>query len=165
MSRAALYKKSEELKQRYSLYGLFATVFYLVAVLVGGAAYASSNLPVYLSLNAAYASGYGTSVFVQSLLVLLSFILLAAGAILMFLSRATTARGEFTSSKRLVYSSIGVTALAIVFSASAIFPPASRVINEFFSLYLVLITAALGLAAYSTLLLKTVVQYYTPRRK
>ncbi|MEZ0319813.1 MAG: hypothetical protein ABWK05_07485 [Pyrobaculum sp.] len=165
MSRAALYKKSEELKQRYSLYGLFATVFYLVAVLVGGAVYASTNLPVYLSLNAAYASGYGTSVFVQSLLVLLSFILLATGALLVFLSRATTARGEFTSSTKLIRSSIVVTALAIVFSASALFPPASHIINEFFYLYLVLIIIALGLAAYSTLLLKAVVNYYTPRRK
>jgi len=165
MSRAVLYKRSEETKRRYSFYGLFTAIFYLATLLVGAVVYASSELPVYLSMNAAAGSGYGVAVFAQSLLVLLSFIVLAAAALLIFLSRATTARGEFTSSNQLIYSTIAVTAIALAFAASALFPPASNVVQPFHYLYVAMIVAALAMSLYAVVLLKTVVNYYTPRRK
>jgi hypothetical protein len=111
------------------------------------------------------ASGYGVAVFAQSLLVLLSFIVLAAAALLIFLSRATTARGEFTSSNQLIYSTIAVTAIALAFAASALFPPASNVVNPLHYLYVAMIAAALAMSLYAVVLLKAVVNYYTPRRK
>jgi magnesium-transporting ATPase (P-type) len=165
MSRAVLYKRSEETKRRYSFYGLFTAIFYLATLLVGAVVYASSELPVYLSMNAAAGSGYGVAVFAQSLLVLLSFIVLAAAALLIFLSRATTARGEFTSSSQLIYSAIAVTAIALAFAASALFPPASNVVQPFHYLYVAMIVAALAMSLYAVVLLKAVVNYYTPRRK
>jgi magnesium-transporting ATPase (P-type) len=165
MSRAVLYKRSEETKRRYSFYGLFTAIFYLATLLVGAVVYASSELPVYLSMNAAAGSGYGVAVFAQSLLVLLSFIVLAAAALLIFLSRATTARGEFTSSSQLIYSAIAVTAIALAFAASALFPPASNVVNPLHYLYVAMIAAALAMSLYAVVLLKAVVNYYTPRRK
>jgi magnesium-transporting ATPase (P-type) len=165
MSRAVLYKRSEETKKRYSFYGLITAIFYLATLLVGAVVYASSELPVYLSMNAAVGSGYGVAVFAQSLLVLLSFIVLAAAALLIFLSRATTARGEFTSSNQLIYSAIAVTAIALAFAASALFPPASNVVNPFHYLYVAMIVAALAMSLYAVVLLKAVVNYYTPRRK
>jgi magnesium-transporting ATPase (P-type) len=165
MSRAVLYKRSEETKRRYSFYGLLTAIFYLATLLVGAVVYASSELPVYLSMNAAVTSGYGVAVFAQSLLVLLSFIVLAAAALLIFLSRATTARGEFTSSNQLIYSTIAVTAIALAFAASALFPPASNVVNPLHYLYVAMIAAALAMSLYAVVLLKAVVNYYTPRRK
>lgn len=165
MSRAVLYKRSEETKRRYSFYGLLTAIFYLATLLVGAVVYASSELPVYLSMNAAVGSGYGVAVFAQSLLVLLSFIVLAAAALLIFLSRATTARGEFTSTNQLIYSAIAVTAIALAFAASALFPPASNVVNPFHYLYVAMIAAALAMSLYAVVLLKAVVNYYTPRRK
>ena len=165
MSRAVLYKRSEETKRRYSFYGLLTAIFYLATLLVGAVVYASSELPVYLSMNAAVGSGYGVAVFAQSLLVLLSFIVLAAAALLIFLSRATTARGEFTSSSQLIYSTIAVTAIALAFAASALFPPASNVVNPLHYLYVAMIVAALAMSFYAVVLLKAVVNYYTPRRK
>jgi sterol desaturase/sphingolipid hydroxylase (fatty acid hydroxylase superfamily) len=165
MSRAVLYKRSEETKRRYSFYGLLTAIFYLTTLLVGAVVYASSELPVYLSMNAAVTSGYGVAMFVQSLLVLLSFIVLAAAALLIFLSRATTARGEFTSTNQLIYSTIAVTAIALVFAAAALFPPASSVINPLHYLYVVMIAVVLAMAIYAIALLRDVVSYYTPRRK
>ena len=165
MSRAVLYRRSEETKRRYSFYGLIAAIFYLATLQVGAVVYASSELPVYLSMNAAVGSGYGVAVFAQSLLVLLSFIVLAAAALLIFLSRATTARGEFTSTNQLIYSAIAVTAIALAFAASALFPPASNVVNPFHYLYVAMIVAALAMSFYAVVLLKAVVNYYTPRRK
>jgi len=165
MSRAVLYKRSEEAKQRYSFYGLLTAIFYLTTLLVGSVVYASSELPVYLSMNAAVARGYGVAVFTQSLLVLLSFIVLAAAALLIFLSRATTARGEFPSSSKLIYSAIAVTAIALAFAASALFPPASNVISPFHYLYMTMVVAALAMSLYAVALLRAVVNYYTPRRK
>jgi magnesium-transporting ATPase (P-type) len=165
MSRAVLYKRSEETKRRYSFYGLLTAIFYLATLLVGAVVYASSELPVYLSMNAAVGSRYGVAVFAQSLLVLLSFIVLAAAALLIFLSRATTARGEFTSTNQLIYSTIAVTAIALAFAASALFPPASNVVNPLHYLYVAMIVAALAMSFYAVVLLKAVVNYYTPRRK
>jgi magnesium-transporting ATPase (P-type) len=165
MSRAVLYRRSEETKKRYSFYGLITAIFYLATLLVGAVVYASSELPVYLSMNAAVGSGYGVAVFAQSLLVLLSFIVLAAAALLIFLSRATTARGEFTSTNQLIYSAIATTAIALAFAASALFPPASNVANPLHYLYVAMIVAALAMSFYAVVLLKAVVNYYTPRRK
>ena len=165
MSRAVLYKRSEETKRRYSFYGFITAIFYLATLLVGAVVYASSELPVYLSMNAAAGSGYGVAVFAQSLLVLLSFIVLAAAALLIFLSRATTARGEFTSTNQLIYSTIAVTAIALAFAASALFPPASNVVQPFHYLYVAMIVAALAMSLYAVVLLKAVINYYTPRRK
>lgn len=165
MSRAVLYRRSEETKRRYSFYGLLTAIFYLATLLAGAVVYASSELPVYLSMNAAVGSGYGVAMFVQSLLVLLSFIVLAAAALLIFLSRATTARGEFTSTNQLIYSTIATTAIALAFAAAALFPPASNVVNPFHYLYVAKIAAALAMSLYAVVLLKAVVNYYTPRRK
>jgi len=153
------------MKQRYSFYGLLTAIFYLAALLVGGVAYAASNLPVYLSVNAAVASGYGMMVFAQSLLVLLSFIVLASGALLIFLSRATTVRGEFSSSGKLLYSAIAAAAIALAFAATALLPPASSIVAEFHYLYIVMIVIALAMSIYAVMLLKAVASYYTPRRK
>jgi len=165
MSRAVLYKRSEEMKQRYSLYGLFTAVLQLTTLLIGGVVYASSNLPVYLSMNAAVASGYGVTIFTQSLLVLLSFIVLAAAALLLFLSRSTTSRGEFSSSSKLIYSAIATTAMALAFAAAALLPPASNVINPLYYLYVVMIAVVLAMSIYAIALLRAVLSYYTPRRK
>jgi len=79
--------------------------------------------------------------------------------------RATTARGEFTSSNQLIYSAIAVTAIALAFAASALFPPASNVVNPLHYLYVAMIVAALAMSFYAVVLLKAVVNYYTPRRK
>jgi len=165
MSRAVLYKRSEELKRRYSLYGLFTAVFYLVTMLVGGVAYASSNLPVYLSRNAATASGYGDVIFLQSVLVLISFILLATSALLIFLSRATTSRGEFASSFKLLYLAIATAGIALSFSASAAVPPASGIVGWPLYLYLALIAASLAMTIFAVTILRGVISYYAPRRK
>ncbi|RFA92814.1 hypothetical protein [Pyrobaculum aerophilum] len=165
MSRAVLYKRSEELKQRFSLYGLLTSVFHLVTMLVGGVAYASSNLPVYLSLNAAAASGYGTAVFAQSLLVLLSLIILAVSALLVFLSRATTARGEFSSSNKLLFSAVITSGLAFVFALFALIPPASQIINAVYYIFVAMQVACIALISFAFVLLKSVMAYYTPRRK
>lgn len=165
MSRAVLYKRSEELKQRFSLYGILASIFHLVTMLVGGVAYASSNLPVYLSLNAAVASGYGATVFAQSLLVLLSLILLTVSALLIFLSRATTARGEFSSSNKLLFSAIATSGLAFVFALVALAPPASQIVNAVYYVFVAMLVVCIALIAFAFVLLKSVMAYYTPRRK
>lgn len=164
MSRAALYKR-EETKQRFSLYGFLTSIFHLVTMLVGGVAYASSNLPIYLSLNAANASGYGAAIFAQSLLVLLSFVALVASTILVFLSRATTERGEFTSTTKLLYSAIVATGLAFVFALTALAPPAAHVVNPVYYTYVTMVAACIVLVVLAFQLLKSVIAYYAPRRK
>lgn len=165
MSRAVLYKRSEMLKQRYSLYGMFAAMFLIVTMLVGGVAYASSNLPVYLSLNAAMASGYGPAIFTQSLLTLLSFVAAVAAAFLVFLSRSTTARGEFASSSRLLYAAITAAGLAFIFASADLAPPASQVLSPLYYAYIAMAAAAVALLVYAVFLLRAVTSYYTPRRK
>lgn len=160
-----MYRRSEEQKQRFSLYGMLTALFHLVTLLAGGVAYASSNLPVYLSMNAAVASGHGTAVFFQSMLALLSFIVLAVSALLIFLSRATTARGEFTSSSKLIYSAIVADALALAFAAASLAPPASGIINSLYYVFIVMAAACIAMALFAVVLLRGVVSYYTPRRK
>ncbi|AET33549.1 hypothetical protein [Pyrobaculum ferrireducens] len=165
MSRATLYKRSEESKQRFSFYGLLTSILHLATMLVGGVAYASSNLPIYLSLNAAYASGHGVTVFAQSLLVLLSFVALVASTILMFLSRATTARGEFTSTTKLLYSAAATTGLAFLFALTALAPPAAQVVSPVYYAYVAMVAVCIALVAFAFQLLRSVTAYYAPRRK
>ncbi|MEM1663301.1 MAG: hypothetical protein QW085_00705 [Pyrobaculum sp.] len=164
MSRAALYRKSEEQKRRYSTYGMFVVVFYLATLLIGAVIYSSSNLPVYLSINAAIASG-GVVLFIQSLLVLLSYITLVAAAVLTFLSRSTTSRGEFTSSRKLLYASLIALGATMVFTTSALAPPAFNYIGGLLLIYVVLLVICIALAFYAIVLLKQIEEYYTPRRK
>lgn len=165
MSRAVLYRRSEEQKQKFSNYGILAVVFYLATLLVGVAIYSSSNLPIYLSMNAAITSGGGVALFTQSLLVLLSFFTLTAASILAFLSRATTTRGEFTSSSKLLYSALALLGVTTVFAVSALLPPASEYINPLYFIYIVLLVVGIAVMLYAIALLRGVVAYYTPRRK
>ncbi|ABL87901.1 conserved hypothetical protein [Pyrobaculum islandicum DSM 4184] len=165
MSRAVLYKRSEELKRRFSLYGMLTALFHLVTLLVGAVVYASSNLPVYLSTTAATTSRYGISIFFQSMLTLLSFIMLAVSALLVFLSRATTVRGEFSSSSKLLFSSTVTTGVALIFAVTSLLPPASEIINGMYYVYIAMIIICIALLFYAITLLKGVVNYYAPRRK
>ncbi|MFN7106286.1 MAG: hypothetical protein ACK4M3_06885 [Pyrobaculum sp.] len=138
----------------------------MATLLVGTIAYTwgGKSLSIYLSLEAATREG-GLALFYQSLLTLLSFIVLIVSTALIFLAKSSTSMGEFSSSKKLIYAAVVTTAIATAFAATAFAPPAAGYINEIYYAYLAMLAAALALSIFGLVLLKDVMKFYTPRRK
>lgn len=129
---------------------MITIVFYLSTVLIGGVAY--GNLKINPSVE-------------YSLFMYFSFIALVAAALLIFLAKNSTAMGEFSSAKKLIYSAMATTAVAIVFTTSALVISGRAFTTELFYVYVALQPVALALSTYLLMSLRGVVAYYTPRRK
>jgi hypothetical protein len=166
VSRPRLYQRVQSLKFRFSAYGAFLVILHLISALLGAAAYAFSDLPVYLSATAAATSGYGATIMLQSVSTLVSLVLAIIAAILIFLSRPATARGEFSSSERLLHSAIAITCVAVALAAASLLPPARDMIARLqYYAYLGALSACACASAYALALLRAIVNYYAPRRK